>query len=745
MLKKNWFVFLLLVIEGSSLMAIEITGAKVLAPFYGSSLYVWTAILSLTILGLTLGYYFGGLLAKKNTTEKQLVIILGFAAVLVFLFPFTAKFLISITSAMPLIPGIIISVLFLEIPPMMCFGLIGPMTVKLLTEKLSRVGNVAGIVYFTSTLGGILATFLFGFYWIPELGITYCTRIVSFSLISLPVIYLTRFIIFGKGSELHRAEVSETPHTIPEKTAVKRQGMEETLQIKKSIYLYAAIEGATVMAVELISARMLAPWFGSGLFVWVAAIGITLLSLALGYFIGGKLAVRYTSISVIHWVLLAASVFLMLMHFISQQLTYILAGIDMRIALVLTSLLFILPPLIFLGMIPTLLIRLLTLRAETSGTTTGRVFSISSFSGILALPLLGFFIIPRYGLTLPSILIGFLVGIIPFINLVKQKKYLSLLFIIFILFSFSKRDMFASSPDVRKLVFSEGILGQVLVADVIKNDRGIRINERILFVNRMGQTVNDITTNQTKWNYVIFASAAASRLPEHSKALLLGLGGGALANNLVHNLKINVDGVELDRRIGRIAKKYFDLDPAVNVIIDDARHYLETTHQTYDLIIFDVFRGDVQPAHLLSLECFQKAKSLLSRDGMIIINFNGFITGEIGRPARSVYATLKASGLQVKILPTPGKEEERNLLFLASGKNMEFSQLRSPLLHFGKAVELDSLFLSANSLNLKDAVIFTDDKTNLDRLSIRANNIWKSGYNNTYTSFLKKTGIPLFN
>ena len=72
------------------------------------------------------------------------------------------------------------------------------------------------------------------------------------------------------------------------------------------------------------------------------------------------------------------------------------------------------PLLLFLGMVPTHLIKYMTTKIDNSGTSTGRVFTISSASGILTLPLMGFFIIPEFGLTGPSIIIGMIVGAFPF-------------------------------------------------------------------------------------------------------------------------------------------------------------------------------------------------------------------------------------------------------------------------------------------------------------------------------------------
>lgn len=133
--RKFWFLFFVLIIEGSSLMAVELLGAKLLAPFYGSSLYVWTAILSITLLGLTLGYHFGGRLSAKHATEERLILILSIAAILVLALPATAGLLISISSGMGLISGICIASFFL----LALFWNDWPLVVRLSGEKHTMV------------------------------------------------------------------------------------------------------------------------------------------------------------------------------------------------------------------------------------------------------------------------------------------------------------------------------------------------------------------------------------------------------------------------------------------------------------------------------------------------------------------------------------------------------------------------------------------------------------------------------
>jgi hypothetical protein len=413
-LRKFPHLFLVLLIEGGALMAVELMGAKLVAPFYGGSLYVWTAVLTITLLGLTLGYYAGGRLARKKASEAKLFIILAISAVLVLALPLTASISMALTSGADLIIGICITCVLLLLPPMLCFGMVGPMVVSLMSSQLETVGKTAGTVYFTSTLAGIAATFFLGLYFIPVAGLRLCSVITGLALAALPAVYIIRSLLAGKRADAQPAKRSKA--SSKKSASVSKPGSPvRSPGVKRSIYLFAVLEGATVMAVELLSARMVAPYFGSSLYVWATVIGFTLLALAIGYFAGGGVADKYSGPDTLLWILFIASFFLMLMHVSASLLTIAFENISAGAAVILVSMILILPPLIFMGMVPTFLIRKVSAAADHAGTSTGRVYAISSASGIVALPLFGFFIIPKLGLTLPSILVGAVVGIIPFV------------------------------------------------------------------------------------------------------------------------------------------------------------------------------------------------------------------------------------------------------------------------------------------------------------------------------------------
>lgn len=190
----HWFLFVTLLIEGGSLMAVELIGAKMIAPYYGTSLYVWAAVLAITLGGLALGYYSGGAVSKTMPSHKVLFSIITISALLVLVMPFTSKFIMSSTIHLELRTGIILSCLFFLMPPLICFGMVSPMVVRLISNDVSKIGSNAGTVYFTSTIGGIVATFFFGFYAIPYLGLKLSATIVG-SLLFLPVVL---FPVFGK-------------------------------------------------------------------------------------------------------------------------------------------------------------------------------------------------------------------------------------------------------------------------------------------------------------------------------------------------------------------------------------------------------------------------------------------------------------------------------------------------------------------------------------------------------------------
>lgn len=190
--KKSGSYFLLFAsfVEGGALMGVELLSSKIIAPYYGTSLYVWASVLGFTMGGLASGYFIGGLLSeKKQVSVKGLMWLFCISGFFVWLMPHSASWIMETTLSFDIRSGIITSCAFFMLPPVICFGMVSPIIIRLLTQSKEKIGFSAGLVYTISTIGGILLTFLTGFYLISTLGIRLSVNLASLYLFMPPFIF----------------------------------------------------------------------------------------------------------------------------------------------------------------------------------------------------------------------------------------------------------------------------------------------------------------------------------------------------------------------------------------------------------------------------------------------------------------------------------------------------------------------------------------------------------------------------
>jgi hypothetical protein len=186
-----WFLLIVSFVEGGAVMAVEIVGAKLVGPFYGSSLYVWAAVLALTLGGLTTGYFLGGLVSRRFPGKRILYVIMLASALLVLLMPWGARLVMTATLGLDLRLGITLSCLAFLFPPLVCFGMVSPLIICLVTTHDAKVGHAAGTVYAISTVGGILATYTVAFYAIPDVGMRESLLVTAGLLLLFPLLYFS--------------------------------------------------------------------------------------------------------------------------------------------------------------------------------------------------------------------------------------------------------------------------------------------------------------------------------------------------------------------------------------------------------------------------------------------------------------------------------------------------------------------------------------------------------------------------
>ena len=515
-----------------------------------------------------------------------------------------------------------------------------------------------------------------------------------------------------------------------------------------SFYLTISfIEGGAVLACELLSARMVAPFYGTTLFVWSAIIGVTLAALAIGYFLGGYLVDRNARNDLLFTVLSIGSVFIALMPISAEFALEFTSGLGIRTGALVSAMIFLLPPLACLGTTSPIIIRLANRDLQHTGRTAGTVYAVSTISGILATFLIGFYAIPHWGITTPVYWTAIVLALFPLIFFIKVKKYIPALVLVvalaIITLLLNKQNEPSTSSGWKILYNSEGLLGQVIVAD--RNGEVKDSSNRILFVNKQPQTNVWIENGYSIWPYVHAIAVVSSIKPPGSDALILGLGGGSIADEFFR-LGFNVDGCELDERITQAAHKFFNLDDRCRVFIDDARHHIRTTRKKYDIIVLDTFTGEQVPSHLLTLENCTELKGTLKSDGILLINFTGFLTGKTGLASRSIYRTLKEAGFVIKLIATPGAEDLRNLIFVASPIPQDFSQIKQERQNKCctdiMKVPIPPPFIDERSIDLRNTIIFTDDKPVMEVVHLVASETWRR---NTVRSFeIEFNGLPLF-
>jgi hypothetical protein len=270
----------------------------------------------------------------------------------------------------------------------------------------------------------------------------------------------------------------------------------------------------------------------------------------------------------------------------------------------------------------------------------------------------------------------------------------------------------------------------------------------------MGQTWIRIINEKnvaSVWSYPGMVKSLASYHGKNpSNALVLGLGGGIVPLFLGDKSQLNytIDAVELDKGIASFAREYFFLNDAVNVIEDDARRFLNANEQKYDLIVMDIFNGEIAPSHVLSLEALNQVKKSLSGQGFVVINFNGHLSGEAGISARSLLKTLKTSGFKVDILPSLEKgERNRNNLFIASLNRLDYNKISIPITYMEKGQEkqydIRKNLINQKSLDLSNALIISDNFPLMEQLNQVAARQWREDYLKNITLKYRDQGVPL--
>ena len=161
-----WLILCLAFTSGFIIMSVELLGGRILAPYFGSSIYVWGSIITIFMMALSVGYLIGGRLSLHQPSLFRyglffIIAAIALTPVIVFANAWMDAVFIRIED--PRYGSLIASTVLFFIPTAI-LGMIAPYSVRLVVESTTTSGQVAGALYFVSTLGSALGTLMTSFY-----------------------------------------------------------------------------------------------------------------------------------------------------------------------------------------------------------------------------------------------------------------------------------------------------------------------------------------------------------------------------------------------------------------------------------------------------------------------------------------------------------------------------------------------------------------------------------------------------
>jgi predicted membrane-bound spermidine synthase len=503
------------------------------------------------------------------------------------------------------------------------------------------------------------------------------------------------------------------------------------MESRQRHYLYFTVfaSGMTTLAIELAASRLLESVFGTSNLVWASIIGLILIYLTAGYFIGGRWADRsphfQTMYTILAWgaflaglvplparpVLQAAAAAFDQLHF--SVLFGAFSGV-----LILFSV-----PVTLLGAISPFAIRLAIRQPGEAGTVSGRIYAISTLGSFVGTFLPVLVLVPAIGTTRTFLAFGAFLSLVAVTGLWLSCGWraalswswmpLVLLLLALVVPAWSIK----ATPG--QIFETESTYNYIQVLEV-DGYRLLRLNE--------GQGVHSVY-HPTELNYTgpweMFLAAPFFNPPSHAPEqvrsyAIVGLAAGTVARQVTAVYgPIPIDGFELDPEIIAVGRKYFDMNaPNLNASAQDGRWGLEHSGRRYSVIAVDAYRPPYIPWHLTTLEFFRMARQHLTDDGVLVINVGR--APEDRRLVEALVGTIGAVFPSIHVLDVPGSY---NTIVYASLQPGGFENLFANLVALSQRADVHPLLLETLKIAYlsrqptpASQVVFTDDHAPVEQL-----------------------------
>jgi predicted membrane-bound spermidine synthase len=437
---------------------------------------------------------------------------------------------------------------------------------------------------------------------------------------------------------------------------------------RKYLYLVVFAGGLATLGIELSASRLLGTVFGTSNIVWANIIGLILIYLTAGYFLGGRLADRSPYLTTFYRVILWGAFTAALIPMAARPVLRIAAQAALRInAAVLVGsfgvmLILFAVPVTLLGIVSPFAIRLAIPDTSRAGRVAGRMYAISTVGSIVGTFLPVLLLIPTIGTNLTFLLLAGALWAIALIGLGMTGwrriiPYLWMPLVVVGLALLALGGRLRPPPLGATLIYEdESAYNYIQVA---------RWGEANVLLLNEGQGIHSmyypdapefIETGGT-WDYYLaapFFNAPPHTPDEVDSLAMVGLAAGTTPKQYTEVFgPIPIDGFEIDPDIVKVGQEYFAMnEPNLNVIVQDGRYGLLTSERTYDVVAVDAYRLPYVPWHLTTVEFFREVRDHLTAEGVVAINVGR--TVEDRRLIEAFSATLEEVFASVHVVDVPG-------------------------------------------------------------------------------------------
>lgn len=442
--------------------------------------------------------------------------------------------------------------------------------------------------------------------------------------------------------------------------------------MKYSLELVVFLCGASIMILELVGSRLLAPFVGTSIVVWTSLIGIVLAALSIGYSYGGRLADKKPYFKLLSWIIFIASLFICGISAIKLILFAVLEGnsLDHGTQSVIISIILFGFPSILLGMVSPFAAKLKTESVQKVGGTIGNLYALSTVGSIAGTFLSGFYLIAIFPIS--QIIVGiafvlFICSLLLYRHPVKEILIKLAILVVLLTISFFIEDLF--TPRDGLTINTQYNNVSIYETLFYQNQRPIRV----MSLDGKLDSAMYLDSEDLVFDYTKYYRLASVYNSDLKKVLVVGGAGYSVPKDFLSR-GVAVDVVEIDPALTELAKKYFNLQPTyynlLTIYHEDGRTFLNRqTAQQYDAIMLDAFKSYSIPYQLTTLEALAQMKRLLKPNGVLLANIISSVEGDTGQFLQWEYQTFKHHFPEVDLylVNAPGSGTAiQNLMIVAS-------------------------------------------------------------------------------